>query len=128
MKSSSDKPSAKPSHLSREQELRYELAVNPQNTQCVLNLADYLGATKGSEAKALYRKILKTDPNNIPALQGLADAIVGEGSEEEACQLYNRILKMDPQNLEALNSLAEVFEDKGWGGEEEGMGFVSKST
>jgi two-component system, chemotaxis family, chemotaxis protein CheY len=66
-----------------------------------------------SEARALYRKILKADKKNVPALLELADTYLHDGisaSFDEAVRLMKKAIQIAPKADSAYIALALTFE------------------
>ena len=62
------------------------------------------------EAGALYREILKADPENVDALHLLGVAVFQAGRGDEAAGFIERSLHQNPGNADALNNLGQVYE------------------
>ncbi len=74
--------------LQAEWEANEELAIS--------NLAQLLSSSgRDSEAEALFRDILASDPNDIRARIGLADVLARQGKTEEADQIYSDLIDRD---------------------------------
>jgi putative thioredoxin len=58
-------------------------------------------AGRADEAKALYEKILQTEPNHPKALLGLARLLAAAGDEDEALRLLDKISLVDDLRKEA---------------------------
>lgn len=59
------------------------------------------------EAEAAYRKVLELDPENVQALEELADLAEGEGWDAEAADLLHRLSALEPDD----GSLRERLRD-----------------
>jgi predicted O-linked N-acetylglucosamine transferase (SPINDLY family) len=62
------------------------------------------------EAEALYREILKAEPENADALHLLGVAVFQAGRGDEAVGFIERSLHRNPGNADALNNLGQVYE------------------
>ncbi len=62
------------------------------------------------EAEAIYREILKADPENVDALHLLGVAVFQAGRGDEAAGFIERSLDLNPGNADALNNLGQVYE------------------
>ena len=62
------------------------------------------------EAEAIYREILKADPENVDALHLLGVAVFQAGRGDEAAGFIERSLHQNPGNADALNNLGQVYE------------------
>jgi tetratricopeptide (TPR) repeat protein len=58
------------------------------------------------EAVALYRRQLKRDPNDVPVLAALGNALYRLGRREEAVATLEKALVLEPAHPGALNTLA----------------------
>lgn len=58
-----------------------------------------------SDAEALYRKVLSTQPNNRDALLGIAAVAVSRGDVRTAEQIYQRVLNANPRDTLASAGL-----------------------
>jgi tetratricopeptide (TPR) repeat protein len=65
------------------------------------------------EAAALYREILRTDPEDVAALQLLAVLAHGQGRGDEALTLFRRAIAIDPDCEAADMELGRLFEQRG---------------
>ncbi|NER84697.1 MAG: tetratricopeptide repeat protein, partial [Leptolyngbya sp. SIO1D8] len=61
-------------------------------------------------AIASFDQILRQNPNNLEALQGLAIAYRRAGRSADALATYQRILELDPDNQLALSTLGYLGE------------------
>jgi len=66
-----------------------------------------------SEAEALYRKVLKSDPKNLVALNNLAFLLGLQGKGDEALSLIQKALEKGGQDGEILDSRAVIFRNQG---------------
>ncbi len=60
-------------------------------------------------AMVIYEQLLKNDPKDIEAANGLATVTAWSGDHEKATQLFKDILKQHPANRDALLGLGRVF-------------------
>jgi len=72
--------------------------------------AAHAAFTRGetTNARALWRQTLQTDPRNLDALHGLAAAALQEGQPDQAAALYRRALELDPKDALAHAGLASL--------------------
>lgn len=69
---------------------------------------------RSAEAKQALREIIKSDPENAPALNALGFTLADENqSLDEAHSLIERALKLDPQNSAYIDSLGWYYYRKG---------------
>lgn len=61
------------------------------------------------EAERFFRIVLELEPQNIKALNNLANLYLLRGEIENAIEIYNNVLKSDPGNINALNNLAQIY-------------------
>ncbi|GBQ25971.1 tetratricopeptide repeat protein [Gluconacetobacter azotocaptans] len=73
------------------------LALDPSQTGLLAMKAD-IARQQGHQAGAedLYRQVLRKEPNNQTALQGLYHLLVGSGREQEAAPLMDRLRRLSP--------------------------------
>ncbi len=69
---------------------------------------DQMMAGNNSEAAAIYRNILSTEPDQQEALFGLAALLHRSGANDKARPLYARLLKLNPQHREGLNNFISL--------------------
>ena len=75
------------------------LALAPDNARTLAAKGMLLMIEQGcQEASASYRLALSFDPNNVPALTGLARCADELGHPDETVELVRRILRIDPEN------------------------------
>ncbi len=72
-----------------------------------------LGAGAGDDARAIFTSVLSTQPNNLEARFGLAEADVAEGRARSALERYGAALAIAPQSRRGLLSLAILSESQG---------------
>jgi tetratricopeptide (TPR) repeat protein len=73
----------------------------------------YAAEKKWTLAIAQYREVLKKEPENIPALFGLAQAEYRSGEKKRAEKTLIHILDIDPINSMAANNLAWLYAESG---------------
>lgn len=76
-------------------------AINPS-----LELGFTLEEKHRREAAKVYRGVLARDPDNRPALLGLARIDRAQNRLDDARAIYERLLAVDPRDPDALNGLA----------------------
>lgn len=87
------------------------MASNPHVYQQILDEAEaFLTQDKWSDAVKLYHSVLKTDPDIVPALIGLAHAYFGLAQYQSTVRALQRALKLQPANQSAISQMARVFQ------------------
>lgn len=86
--------------------LRKAHELDPAAPNPALELGFTLEAAHGDEAAKVYDEILVRDPNNRPALLGLARVDRGQNRLEKARAIYERLVAANPNDPDALNGLA----------------------
>lgn len=82
----------------------------PTNSELQLQLGTYYLANKQPrKAIEIFTAILESEPTNLVALRGRADARLGIGQQAAAIADYEAALKVDPQQPSVLNNLAWVL-------------------
>ncbi len=61
----------------------------------------------------LYRRHLRRDPNDVPTMAALGNALFRLGQRGEAVQVLERVLRLDPTHPGALNTLAVAHASAG---------------
>ena len=91
--------------------LRMVIAKNPDNTRAIQSLAILLQVgNRESEASALNQQILKSDPNNVVAMNNLAWALCEEqGKHQQAVELANKGLKIAPQYVDLIDTRGVAY-------------------
>lgn len=89
----------------------YALAIDPEHFNAKVTRAVILVGidNRRQEAIAALTEILKIDPKNIFALEGLAEALRRDGKKNEACEIYGMILQSQLQPGNAVNPLYEII-------------------
>jgi tetratricopeptide (TPR) repeat protein len=64
-------------------------------------------------ARALFSAVLRTQPNNVEARLGTAEADVAEGKPQTALSRYAQTLKLAPESTRAILSLAMLSDESG---------------
>ena len=86
----------------------------PQHSQSLLQQAlTFHQAGRLSEAEAIYRRILRTEPNHPDVLHYLGMLAHEAGDSEIAVELLNKSLKISPDYVNALNTLGTILRDRG---------------
>ena len=67
---------------------------------------------KLAQAKSIYLKVLKSRPNQVDALLGLANIEVHEGSKQNAITLYEKVLAKEQTNVVAQLGLLQIYSNK----------------
>jgi len=67
---------------------------------------------KLAQAKSIYLKVLKSRPNQVDALLGLANIEVHEGSKQNAITLYEKVLAKEQTNVVAQLGLLRIYSNK----------------
>ncbi len=79
---------------------------DPQAINPALELGFTLEARHAAEARLVYDSVLKHEPDNRPALLGLARVARSQNSLDEARAIYRKLLAADAKDTEALNGMA----------------------
>jgi tetratricopeptide (TPR) repeat protein len=91
-------------------ELEALAAKSPKDLQLQAQLAMFYTVQKNSQKAAeRYTAILAEKPDDVEALSGRANALLGLGKHAEAIADYNKALKLDPEDSNMLNNLAWVL-------------------
>ena len=90
--------------------LRDAIAKNPTRQALLQMRAEFLDLCgRSEEAIALYRDVLKVQPNNVAALNNLAVVLaLGERQTDEALELVNSAMKTSGSRAELLDTRAMV--------------------
>ena len=62
-----------------------------------------------AEATASYDKVLELDPNNVAALNGIADNLRNKGEYDQAIRYYRKDRSLDSNNVYALEQLHFIY-------------------
>jgi cytochrome c-type biogenesis protein CcmI len=98
--------------------LEARASANPGDVPTQLALADgYVQAGRPHDAIPRYQVVLAKDPDNIPALDGLALILVASGSDDGAIVAADRVLAQRPKDPDALfvKGLA-LYRKEDWNG------------
>ncbi len=88
--------------------------VDPQSSTAINNEAfNKMNSGAFDDAEKLFRKILKSDENDIRAKLGLAALFVKVGADESAVKEYDKILEIKENYAPALNRLAWIYAKQG---------------
>ncbi len=68
---------------------------------------------RAREMASIYDKVLSIDPNNLEALQGMAEITTIAKNPQAALPIYAKILHQYPENLEALNNRGIILMQMG---------------
>ncbi|WP_455381332.1 tetratricopeptide repeat protein [Salinispira pacifica] len=81
----------------------------------VLNLQGRIlvGLGQIDKARAVYQRVLASEPNNVEARIGLAELAVAQGNTDGALAQYQEAIRLEPQNRKALLSLALLYRSRG---------------
>lgn len=74
----------------------------------------YKRAGRPDEAVAVFRQMIKAEPDNLELRLQLADALAANDQEQAAANEIQRILKIDPTYAEAQIRQAELLEARGY--------------
>lgn len=85
-----------------------KLAPGNEDISLLLGLI-YLQQKSVSDAKSMFEKTLKINPENLPALINLANASAGANDAETAEKLYRRALDISPKDFDAHLNLANML-------------------
>ncbi len=64
-------------------------------------------------ARALFTGVLQSQPNNVEARLGIAEAEIAEGQPQTAIGQYAQTLKLAPESTRAILSLAMLYDESG---------------
>lgn len=73
----------------------------------------YKRAGQPGEAVAVYRQVIKADPDDMEARLQLADSLVANEQEQAALNELRRAVQIDPHHVEAKLRLANVYSTRG---------------
>lgn len=86
--------------------LREAHQADPRAVNPALELGFTLEANHAAEARKVYEEVLKTQPDNRPALLGLARVARSQNRLDEADAIYRKLLAADAKDPDALNGMA----------------------
>jgi choline-sulfatase len=90
--------------------LESALLKEPAMPQALLMLGScYTALGRTAEAKARFDQVLKSDPENVPGLIGMANILLEAGQTDDVISLCKRTLSVDPRNSQAYALLGEVY-------------------
>ncbi len=82
------------------------------NPEPILHLANlYLRLARPAEAEAKFRSVLEIDPNNEPAMLGVAESLDAE-KKPEAADAYRKYLAVKPSDAGARARLVHLLVDQ----------------
>lgn len=82
----------------------------PDNPEVLLQIAMlYQTGKRPQKAVAVYDTLLETDPGNVSAYRGRADAELSLGKQDDAIADYEKALTFDAKDSGVLNNLAWVL-------------------
>jgi tetratricopeptide (TPR) repeat protein len=64
-------------------------------------------------ARALFTGVLQSQPNNVEARLGIAEADIADGRPQTALDRYAQALKLAPESSRAILSLAMLYDESG---------------
>jgi arylsulfatase A-like enzyme/Tfp pilus assembly protein PilF len=97
-------------HAEAAHALESALLQEPAMPQALLMLGScYTALGRTAEAKARFDQVLKSDPESIPGLIGMANILLEAGQTDDVVTLCKRTLSVDPRNSQAYALLGEVF-------------------
>lgn len=64
-------------------------------------------------ARSLFTDVLQSQPNNVEARLGIAEADIAEGRSQTAIGRYAQTLKLAPESTRAILSLAMLYDESG---------------
>ena len=68
---------------------------------------------KNKQAVTAFKKALKTDPDHMPAINGLAFSLLNQGKAADAQPMFEQLLESDPDHFGAMNGLARCLKSAG---------------
>jgi len=66
-----------------------------------------------SQAEAIWRRVIKLDPNNAGAYDNLGNALSDQGKLGEAIAAYRQAIQLDPKSANAYNGLGVALRKQG---------------
>ena len=103
---------------------RIYATINPVISSIFCKASECLINGEYSIALRLYQDIIEKEPNNLKALQGIADVLNHMGNHEEALIWYNKVLDYDPYNAEIWYNKGIILQKTG--SHEEGLSSIRK--
>lgn len=86
--------------------------LDAHNPEPILHLADlYLHLARPAEAEAKFRAVLEIEPNNEPAMLGVAESLDAE-KKPEAADAYRKYLALKPSDAGARARLVHLLVDQ----------------
>ncbi len=83
------------------------MELDPKYAKARYNLGSaYIANKQPKLAVEQYRKLVRSEPNNMDYVCALADAVRESGKWRQAMRLYNRVLKKAPDFARALSNVA----------------------
>ncbi|XP_072943727.1 superkiller complex protein 3-like [Epargyreus clarus] len=82
-----------------------------QNKETWLNLRlglHYLNKREWENAIINFRDVVKASPNNLIALECLADAYYSRGSYTSALRVYNKVMSLNPNKIHSCHCLTNI--------------------
>ena len=96
----------------------HEAAVlrDPANATFKRNLAGLYFSELGRNDDAIFilTELLRSDPNNVETLSGLAQIALAIGRSDEAVIFLDKIVELDPHNVDAGDLLNQLQNDNGF--------------
>jgi len=91
-------------------EMEKQLKRTPKDEDIRIQMAMLCTAARQpTRAIEIYSSILADKPDNVEALEGRANALLGTGKHAEAIADFNKAMKLDPDDTGTLNNLAWVL-------------------
>jgi hypothetical protein len=89
------------------------LRVRPDVAAQIRQAVELENAGRREEARALYRRIVRTDPASVRGWTNLGNVEAAEGRHAEAEEAYRRAIALAPDHRDALNNLAWLLYETG---------------
>lgn len=81
------------------------LAVAQTSEQLVRQAESAYNARNYSQAEAIWRRVIQSNPSNVVAYIKLGDALKNQGKFDEAIATYRQAIQLDPNNPKAYNNM-----------------------
>ncbi len=89
------------------------LAERPRNPEYLFNMAHIRELDGDPEAIEGYRSVLAVEPNHLPALVHLGNALLVDEADEEAAEVFRRAVDTDPRSSKAQAALGFALQRLG---------------
>lgn len=93
--------------------LREHVKTTPNDEFSAMTLAQLLLDKEPVEARQIYQRVVKLNPNNFTATNNLAHLLLQEGYVDEAGKYVDKIIELAPNNIQGLDTAIAVKEALG---------------